>query len=81
MLKRLKAQGITILVSTPYMDEAMLCDRIALMQNGRILAVDPPRLERLATALEDAIELFGLDQWAPGRRDRAAEPALDKAQA
>lgn len=34
MLKRLKEQGITILVSTPYMDEATLCDRIALMQSG-----------------------------------------------
>lgn len=32
MLKRLKEQEITILVSTPYMDEAVLCDRIALMQ-------------------------------------------------
>jgi len=42
MLKRLKEQGITILVSTPYMDEATLCDRIALIQNGKILAVDTP---------------------------------------
>lgn len=42
MLQRLKEQGITILVSTPYMDEAGLCDRVALMQNGRILAVDKP---------------------------------------
>lgn len=42
MLKRLKAQGITILVSTPYMDEATLCDRIALMQGGKILAIDAP---------------------------------------
>jgi ABC-type multidrug transport system ATPase subunit len=42
MLKRLKAQDITILVSTPYMDEAALCDRIGLMQNGRILALDTP---------------------------------------
>lgn len=42
MLKRLKAQGITILVSTPYMDEATMCDRIALVQSGRILAVDTP---------------------------------------
>jgi ABC-2 type transport system ATP-binding protein len=42
MLKRLKAQGITILVSTPYMDEAGLCDRIALMQNGKILMLDTP---------------------------------------
>ncbi|MEO5642064.1 MAG: ABC transporter ATP-binding protein [Bacteroidia bacterium] len=42
MLKRLKMQGITILVSTPYMDEATLCDRIALMQTGRILSIDTP---------------------------------------
>lgn len=42
MLKRLKHQGITILVSTPYMDEASLCDRIAFIQKGKILSVDPP---------------------------------------
>jgi len=42
MLKRLKAQGITILVSTPYMDEAMLCERIALIQDGSILSIDTP---------------------------------------
>src|SRR5687768_1134604 len=42
MLKRLKAEGITIMVSTPYMDEATLCDRIALIQNGRILSIDTP---------------------------------------
>src|ERR1043165_3056920 len=42
MLKRLKEQNITILVSTPYMDEATLCDRIALMQQGSILAIDTP---------------------------------------
>jgi len=42
MLKNLKKQGITILVSTPYMDEAGLCDRIALIQNGRFLKIDSP---------------------------------------
>ncbi len=42
MLKRLKDRGITILVSTPYMDEASLCDRVALIQEGRILQVDTP---------------------------------------
>ncbi len=42
MLQRLKAQGITILVSTPYMDEAGMCDRVALMQKGQILAIDKP---------------------------------------
>lgn len=43
MLKRLKAQGISILVSTPYMDEANLCDRIALIQGGKILEIDTPQ--------------------------------------
>ena len=42
MLDRLKARGITILVSTPYMDEASRCDRVALIQEGRILQVDTP---------------------------------------
>jgi ABC-type multidrug transport system ATPase subunit len=43
MLKRLKEQGISILVSTPYMDEAKICDRIALIQNGNILEIDTPQ--------------------------------------
>lgn len=43
MLKRLQLKGITILVSTPYMDEASLCDRIALIQNGKILKIDAPQ--------------------------------------
>ena len=43
MLKRLKAQGITIIVSTPYMDEVKLCDRIALMHNGKILQINTPQ--------------------------------------
>jgi ABC-type multidrug transport system ATPase subunit len=42
MLKRLQRKGITILVSTPYMDEAALCDRIALIQKGKILKIDSP---------------------------------------
>lgn len=43
MLKRLREQGITILVSTPYMDEATLCDRIALIQEGNILSIETPQ--------------------------------------
>jgi len=42
MLQQLKAKGITILVSTPYMDEAELCERIALIQHGEILSIDTP---------------------------------------
>jgi ABC-2 type transport system ATP-binding protein len=43
MLKGLKQQGITILVSTPYMDEAGLCDRVALIQSGKIMRIDTPQ--------------------------------------
>jgi len=42
ILRKLKKQAITILVSTPYMDEAVLCERIALMQSGKIMSVDTP---------------------------------------
>ncbi len=55
MLKRLKAQGISILVSTPYMDEANLCDRIALMQSGKILEIDRP---------QNVIDRFGKNLYA-----------------
>ncbi len=42
LLKGLKEKGITIVVSTPYMDEAQMCDRVALIQEGEILKVDTP---------------------------------------
>ena len=42
LLTDLKKSGLTILVATPYMDEAARCDRVALMQEGRILAIDAP---------------------------------------
>ncbi len=42
MLKKIQAEGITTVVSTPYMDEAELCDRVALMQKGSLLAVADP---------------------------------------
>ncbi|MEO6546764.1 MAG: ABC transporter ATP-binding protein [Ferruginibacter sp.] len=43
MLKALKEQGITIMVSTPYMDEAGMCDRVALLQSGSIMSIDLPK--------------------------------------
>jgi ABC-type multidrug transport system ATPase subunit len=42
MLKRIQEKGITIVVSTPYMDEAILCDRVALIQKGRVLDITDP---------------------------------------
>lgn len=64
MLKRLKEQDITILVSTPYMDEASLCDRIALIQGGKILSIDTP--QNVVDAYPDRLlavkanEMYGL---------------------
>jgi ABC-type multidrug transport system ATPase subunit len=55
MLKNLKEQGITILVSTPYMDEASLCDRIALIQNGQFLQIDTP---------QNIVENYSDELWA-----------------
>jgi ABC-type multidrug transport system ATPase subunit len=49
-LTRLRDEGLPILVSTPYMDEASLCDRVALLQDGQILATDPPAMLREAYA-------------------------------
>lgn len=42
MLGKLRKHNITIIVSTPYMDEAMKCNRVALIQRGRMLAVNTP---------------------------------------
>jgi ABC-type multidrug transport system ATPase subunit len=42
MLDKIKAQGITIMVSTPYMDEASRCDRVGLIQDGKLLSIDTP---------------------------------------
>lgn len=42
LLGRLRDDGLTIVVSTPYMDEAGRCDRVALMQEGRVLAIETP---------------------------------------
>lgn len=55
MLMRLKAQGITIFVSTPYMDEATLCDRIALIEKGNIFGIDTP---------EQLMKNFPEDLWS-----------------
>ena len=53
MLRRLKAQQITIVVSTPHMDEANQCDRIALLQSGKILSIDAP--SAITAAYEDPV--------------------------
>jgi len=56
MLERLKKWGITMIVSTPYMDEATLCDRVALIQDSRIMKVDKP--ESIVSEFSDP--LYGI---------------------
>lgn len=62
-LGNLKESGLTIVVSTPYMDEAMRCDRVALMHGGKILEIDPPRSIGTRYALP-LIALRGGDRFA-----------------
>lgn len=57
MLATIKAEGITILVSTPYMDEAARCDRVALIQDGEILQIAPPK---------QVVGNLGKSVWAAG---------------
>ncbi|SFW79042.1 ABC transporter ATP-binding protein [Chitinophaga sancti] len=60
MLRKLKEQQITIIVSTPYMDEADLCDRIALIQDGKILSIDTPAA--IVAAFPDQLYAVKADQ-------------------
>ncbi len=53
MLGKLKSQGISIIVSTPYMDEASLCDRVALIQEGTIMSIDTP--DNITASFESAL--------------------------
>jgi len=66
MLDKLRNSGITIVVSTPYMDEASRCDRVALIQNGKIMSIDTPEAirnnygrELLAVKTDDTYRLLG----------------------
>lgn len=70
MLKNLKQQGITILVSTPYMDEASLCDRIALIQEGTILSIDTPA--NIIAAYPNALYAIKADQIYQLKKDLVA---------
>lgn len=74
MLKRLKEQGITMLVSTPYMDEATLCERIALLQEGRILSIDTPA--NIIRSYPDQLFALKSDQMSRLLKDLRAHPEI-----
>ncbi|MEI6640141.1 MAG: ABC transporter ATP-binding protein [Chlorobium sp.] len=58
MLRRLREQGMTILVSTPYMDEAEYCDRLCIMVDGRVAALDRPEAMKRHFGVESMNEVF-----------------------
>ncbi len=74
MLNRLKEQGITILVSTPYMDEAVLCERIALIQTGRILSIDTP--DAIVRGYPDRLFAARTDDLPRALADLRANPSV-----
>ena len=94
MLARLKAQGITIVVSTPYMDEASKCDVISLMKDGRFFRTDTPeaivkgfgkRMYELdvqgsiVRALDDVASVQGVQSCSPfGDRIHIVSPSLGR---
>jgi ABC-2 type transport system ATP-binding protein len=64
LLSEFLSQGITILMATPYLDEAERCSRVALLHEGRLLALDAPAALR-ASLKGDVVEVIAAD------RDRA----------
>lgn len=76
MLSELKAKGITILVSTPYMDEASRCERIALCNEGKILTTNTPKSivddykeDLYAISADNMFELLTLSRKVEGVKE------------
>ncbi|CAA9280356.1 MAG: Efflux ABC transporter, ATP-binding protein [uncultured Adhaeribacter sp.] len=79
MLQHLKKQGITILVSTPYMDEATLCDRVALLQSGKILAINTPA--NIINAFAKSLLAVRADDMFPFLQELKTLPGIEDAYA
>ncbi len=77
MLKQLKSQGISILVSTPYMDEASLCDRIALILEGQFIGIDTP--QHIADNFGEPLWSVSSDRMSRLLRDLRANPHVTSA--
>lgn len=74
MLKKLKKENITILVSTPYMDEASMCDRIALIQDGAFMTIDTP--ENIVNAYDQDLWAIKSDDMSKLLKDLRANPEV-----
>lgn len=77
MLKKLQEKGITIVVSTPYMDEASLCDRVAFIQKGTLLQVDQP--QHIVEGFNRPIAAISADNMYDLVNDLRAYPGADTA--
>jgi ABC-type multidrug transport system ATPase subunit len=75
MLKRLKDHGITIIVSTPYMDEANMCDRIALIKDGVFLNINTPK--KIASEFKKALYAIRADNMSKLLIDLRLYPHID----
>lgn len=76
ILKRLKERGITMLVSTPYMDEALMCDRIALFDQGAIMSVDTP--QNIIGAFDTALYAARSNNILETRKLLTVHPAVER---
>ena len=74
MLERLKSEGITVLVSTAYMDEASLCDRIALMREGSFIASDTP--QNIINRYTETLWAVQTEDLSASLRDLRAHPQV-----
>ncbi|MEO1188971.1 MAG: ABC transporter ATP-binding protein [Pseudomonadota bacterium] len=77
MLQSLKEKNIAILVSTPYMDEASLCDRIALIQNGEILSIDQP--QRMVEKFDKPLYAIKAENTYQALKDLRTQPFTESA--
>ena len=75
MLHHLKEQGITILVSTAYMDEASLCDRVALIQKGEILSINTP--EGITKEFKKPLWAIKADEMFELMNEISADPLVE----
>ena len=76
LLKKMQKKEITVLVSTPYMDEAALCDRVALMQSGEVLSVNTP--QQIVKEFRGNLLAVKTDQMHPLLTDLAAFAETDQ---
>ncbi len=78
ILTDLYTQGTTIVVSTPYMDEADRCSRVGLMYQGRLVKVDTPKAIR--APLEGRVIELQPDDWQAARAIAGGLPGVEEVQ-